>query len=32
MRITFVSCNGHMTYEHCIKKPKPVGEIKLNQI
>ena len=32
MRITFVSCIGHMTYEHNIKKPMPIGEINLNQI
>ena len=32
MRINSVSCIGHMTYEHYIKKTMPMGEIKLNQV
>ena len=32
MRNTFVSCIVHMTYEHYIKKPMAIGDIKLNQM
>ena len=32
MRITSVSCFGHMLYEHYIKKAMPMGENKVIQI
>ena len=32
MRISFVSCIRSLTYNHCLKQPKPMGEMKVNEI